>query len=226
MNYLRVLFLSSLLLLTSQGVAHARAVRAGTPGFSQVNKGVFELGLDNALLVRYRSAEMAPGSEDTVAQLSAIYAGGFTPRYFIMRNFALSANIHLFLEKLTTTTTIGGVESETSTSDTGVLGILMAHYYVRLGFGMFWKPGVGGGGFYGKRSHPVEGATNQTLNNTLSGGAARIDLGMVYFAGEHFNLKAGPDVLIRFGSEKPEEGEATSFTSVDVGFNVGVGYTF
>ena len=35
-----------------------------------------------------------------------------------------------------------------------------------------------------------------------------------------------PDVLIRFGSEKPEEGEATSFTSVDVGFNVGVGYTF
>lgn len=215
-----------LVVLVTATTANAAAIRSGTSGYGQINKGVFELGLDGTLLVNYDSGEMAPGSDDTRSQLSAIFTGGVTPRYFVAKNLSLGLNLDLFLAKNTETTEIAGVTNESTSTDYGLLAVAMAHYYVRLGFGMFFKPGIGGGGFWGKRERPVEGTNNQKISTTLSGGAARIDLGMVYFAGQHFNLKAGPDVLIRFGSEKPEEGDSTSFTSVDVGFNVGFGYTF
>jgi hypothetical protein len=97
---------------------------------------------------------------------------------------------------------------------------------MKLGGGMFLVPGIGGGGFFGTRSVPIPGTEKQNQESSLSGGLGKLDLGLVYYTSTHFNLKAGPTLMLRVGSEKPEEGEGPSFTTLDAGFQVGVAYVF
>jgi len=218
---MRKVFVPAVVLFLAFGITRPASaittITPGTDGIERISGGVFELGLDNLLLVRYQSTGSDP---NTVSTLEASYVGGLTPRYFLADNFSLAANLELFYGKRSETA--GGVES--TSSDLGFLGLVMANYYVRLGWGMFFAPGIGGGGFYGTRSTP-SATPGMTDNAALYGGAVKVDLGFVFYAGPHFNLKGGPDVLIRFGNVKPEGVDGESLMSVEAGFHIGLAYS-
>jgi hypothetical protein len=62
---------------------------------------------------------------------------------------------------------------------------------------------------------------------SLSGLAAQIDLTLEYFASKHFSMRAGPIVILRFGTvteDATDEGHA--YTQIDAGFIGGLGYSF
>ena len=177
----------------------------------------------------------------SVADMSTSYVGGLTPRYFVVKNLSLSLNLDFFYRKdsvtVTTTPQSGGdtKEDTNSNTDTGFLGTAMVNYYMRLGHGLFFKPGVGGGGFVGSRERPSAGQPGQVTKTKLSGGAGRLDLGFAFYASNQFSMRAGIDIIARFGSEKADADvkapdgstpDPQSFTTVDAGVNVGIGYTF
>jgi hypothetical protein len=195
-------------------------ITPGTDGIEAISGGVFEIGLDNLLLVRFNSY----GSGDSKSSaLEASYMGGITPRFFLIDNLSLAANLNLFLGK--TSTESGGDES--SSDDLGFLGLIAANYYVRLGYGMFFAPGIGGGGFYFNRSMPNAATPGTSLDYALYGGVVRFDLGFVFYAGPHFNLKGGPEILARFGKVKADVAgaEAQDLTTVEAGFHIGLAYS-
>jgi len=227
--------------LTMAAPASADTVGKNYSGFSAVGKGVKEIGLDNIFLLRYNSVPLADAPDTTVSTMDLAYAGGLTPRYFVTNNIALALNLDYFYRKNSETVeapdpTTGDLAETTETSsDQGFLGFVMLNYYMRLGNSMFFKPGIGGGGFVGTRRRPTEGQPGQETKTNLTGGAGRLDLGFAFYTSKSFNIKAGLDVIARVGSEKAEENvdlssgeepESQSFTTVDAGFNVGFAYSF
>ena len=64
------------------------------------------------------------------------------------------------------------------------------------------------------------------IESSLYGGAVRVDLGFVVYVSKFVNLRAGPDVLIRFGVDQPAQGDGSSFVELDAGLGVGFGYSF
>jgi hypothetical protein len=212
-----------ILALAARPASAMVTITPGTDGIEAISGGVFELGLDNILLVRYSSTTTpTPLGDVDSSLLEATYAGGLTPRYFLIDNLSLAANLQIFYGR--TTSDEGGL-TDTS-SDLGFLGIVLANYYVRLGYGMFFAPGIGGGGFYGTRRRP--GATAGTsIDAALYGGAIKLDLGFVFYAGTHFNLKGGPELLCRFGSVKEDVAgaEAGSLLTIEAGFHIGLAYS-
>jgi len=220
--------------------ARAETVGGNYRGFTSVAKGVKEIGIDNLFLLRYNSVPLTDAPDTTVSTTDIAYVGGLTPRYFVTNNLALALNLNFFYRQNSVTTEAPDaagdpVSTTESASDSGFLGFAMVNYYMRLGNSMFFKPGIGGGGFVGTRSRPTIGQVGQETKTSLSGGAGRLDLGFAFYTSRNFNIKAGVDVIARFGSEKPEEGatlpngetpESQSFTTVDAGFNVGAAYSF
>ncbi|MDX9723648.1 MAG: outer membrane beta-barrel protein [Myxococcota bacterium] len=220
----KLALLALLLLLPCTAFAQG-TVHSGTYGFESVDAGVFEIGLDNMLLVNYSSADLDPDGNSTLSRLRASYVGGITPRYFVAKNFSVALNLNLFITQENATTKVEEAETTVESGDFGFLGMAMANYYIRLGNSFFFKPGIGGGVFFGTRSRPgaEEGVK---LESSLSGGAARLDLGLVYYVSSHFNLKAGIDALMWFGSETDSNDVSLGYTNLDAGFNVGVAYSF
>ena len=231
----------ALAVLTLSPFAGADTVGKNQRGFTAVGKGVKEIGFDNLFLVRYHSAPLTEAPDTTVSNTNIAYVGGLTPRYFVTNNLALALNLDYFYRSDTTksesedATTGDPVTTEETATDQGFIGFLMANYYMRLGSGMFFKPGIGGGGFVGSRRRPTPGQVGQETKTSLTGGAGRLDLGFAFYASENINLKAGIDAIMRFGTEKPEddatatggqEAESQSFTTVDAGFNIGIAYSF
>lgn len=216
--------------------AMAETVGGNYRGFSAVHKGVKEIGVDSLFLLRVNSTPLPAPPDTTATETNVVFVGGLTPRYFVANNLSLALNLDYFYRqdetKVETKLSDGSTDSQADTfSDSGFLGVAMVHYYVRLGNSMFFKPGIGGGGFVGTRSRPVEGQPGQTSNTSLSGAAGRADLGFAFYTSQNFNLKAGLDAIVRIGSEKPEEdangqAESQSFTTIDAGFNVGFAYSF
>jgi hypothetical protein len=217
------LALPLVLALAARPASAMVTITPGTDGIEAISGGVFELGLDNILLVRYASTTTpTPLGDVDASLLEATYAGGITPRYFVIDNLSLAANLQVFYGK--TQTESGGI-TDTS-SDLGFLGIVMANYYIRLGYGMFFAPGIGGGGFYGTRRRPGTMA-GTSIDATLSGGAVKFDLGFVFYAGTHFNLKGGPELLCRFGNLKDDVAgaESGSLLTIEAGFHIGLAYS-
>jgi hypothetical protein len=221
--------------------SQADTVGSSYRGFTSVAKGVKEIGVDNLFLLRHESVPLTDAPDTTVSTMDIAYVGGLTPRYFVTDNVALALNLDFFYRKSSVSTETkdpaGGdpVEDTQTETDTGFLGFVMANYYLKLGNSMFFKPGIGGGGFVGTRSRPTAGQPGQETKTSLSGGAGRLDLGFAFYTSQSFNLKAGVDVIARFGKEKPEEDatlpsgeepESQSFTTIDAGFNVGFAYSF
>lgn len=214
----------ALFALVWTGAAQARTV--STPYRGKVNKGVFQLGFDNFLLYRSNTTS-PPDSDDSQNESSIIWTGGITPRYFVIKNLAVSAQLNFFTESFKTVTTTGSTETETETSDSGFLGVLMVNYYVHVAGGMFFKPGIGGGYLTGTRSIPDPTDAAKKIESSISGAVGKLDLGVTYFATQRFSLRAGPEVLMRFGSETLEDdSEGPSFTRIDATFGVGFGYLF
>ncbi len=204
-------------------------VRSGSGGFSAIEAGVFEFGFDNMLLVNSHTQEVSAGSDDSVNVTRAAWVGSLTPRYFVARNFSVGLGLNLSLASQSMTVTIADQETTDESSDMVFMPIVSANYYIRLGHGMFFKPGIGGGAFFGTRSVPgTEPGT--TFDSSLSGGAGLVDLGVAYYASQHVNFKAGVNIIARFGGETPDTGaddvEGIGFTDIDAGASVGIAYSF
>ena len=223
---MRLFFVATALIMTLTTTGTARAgstVRSGTSGYEKIGKGVFDLAVDNLVLVHYHSQ---PGAdESSSSSLYASYIAGATVRRFISDNFSLGLSVNWGYQRSAETVEAAGATQESVVTDSGLLGFLIANYYVRLGNGLFLKPGIGVGGLWGTRSVP--GTANTVVTSDLIGGAARLDLGFVYYATPHFNLKAGMDVIMRAGNETTEGApEGPTFVSHDVGIRAGLGYSF
>ena len=204
-----------------------RAVSSGTYGYESISAGVFEIGLDNIMLIRYyKQSDPDKPDEDYSSTQRILYTGGLTPRLVIAKNLSVSLNINLFIQKTKEEVKAGsGDAQETTVEDLGFLGVAMVNYYMRLGGSLFFKPGVGAGFFTGTRETPVPGKPEQKLEKKITAGVGRVDLGFAYYASKHFNLKAGPDFLMRFGKEKDDDDEH-NFMAIDAGFNIGLAYSF
>ena len=226
-----ILILACLVFFPSLAFAGS-GIRSGTNGFEWIDAGVFDLSFDNNLLIDFDTGELAPGSDDSSSVFEASWIGGIRPRYFVAKNFAVGVDLNIEIASRSQTTTIGGVETTTESSDFTFIPFLTANYYIRLGNSLFFKPGLGAGGFWGTRSEPTEIAGTKQ-ESTIVGGAGLLDLGFVYYASPHFNLRAGFNLIARFGSVSSEgegndegESDSLSFTAIDAGVTAGVGYSF
>ena len=204
-------------------------VHSGTRGFEKLQKGLFQLGFDNMLLVNYASST-DDTTETTSSVLSASWIGGLAPRYFIMDNVSVGASLNYFYELEKQTTEVNGSESSLEASDTGFLGFITANYHLRLGNSLFLRPGVGVGYYMGTREVPVVGGAGGVgttkLETSLSGMAAQLDFTLEYFASAHFSMRAGPVVMMRFGTETPDGAdEGNAYQQIDAGFIGGLGYS-
>ncbi len=215
-----------LLMLLLPGAAMAQSsVRSGTWGYEAIDAGVFEISVDNMLLLGYSKQNLDEDGDAWASELRVAYIGGVTPRYFVAKNVSVALNLNLFLGQDAQTTKVGDSEETQTSTDVGFLGTVMAHYYLRLGNSMFLKPGLGGGAFFGTRSVPgMEEGTK--IEHKLSGGIGRLDIGLVYYASKNFNMKAGIDTLMWFGSVTNPADESRGYFSIDAGFNVGLAYSF
>lgn len=217
--------------LLACGVATADTLRpsSGHGHITRINKGVVELGLDNILLIRFGSdttPAIGAAKETKRTTFSANFIGGPTFRYFLIDNLSLSLNVNFTAGVTSTTTDVGGTSTESEAKELGVLGGIMVDYYVRLGRGMFFKPGIGGGGYFASISTPT-GQANLTRKDSRFGGLGRVQLGFVYYTSVHFNLKAAVDILFAFGKRSVEgQDEKNSEVLVDAAWNVGFAYVF
>ena len=205
-------------------------VSPGTDGYERITRGVFDLGFENLLLVHFLSSNEPAASSTDVSTSSTYvaYMGGLVPRIFILDNLTLGLSLNIFYQSNTLEITSSDGTETIDSADLGFIGFLMANYYIRLGYSLFFKPGVGVGGFYASRETPYDEATTDDLEieTALYGFAGRVDLGLIYYAGAHFNLRAGIDVVIRYGAEETHAGTSDSFYSVDAAFGAGLGYSF
>lgn len=222
----------TLCLLTIAVPAQADSISGSWRGYTDIEAGVFELGMNAMFLLRYSSTsqDVAGAGEETVeattSGLDVAGTAGLSPRFFLAKNWSLGAHLNGIFRSRSITTDVDGNETEESSSDVGFLGLLTTDYYIGVGNNFFFKPGIGVGGFFGSRSVPVEGMDNLTESQGWSGFAVLVDLGFVFYASQSWNLKAGVNVLPLIGSVSPDEGESQSFVEVDMGFNVGFGYSF
>lgn len=185
----------------------------GSDAIDSIGKGVKELGVESMFVLGY----------DKVGDVSAMRAslvGTAAFRYFVARNISLGLNAGLLYKR--------AGAGDASASDVAGLGLLTAAYTARLGGGMFFRPSLGAGGFFGSRTAKVTvGSKTTTAHASLAGGNVRAGIGLVFYASPKFNLLAGPEALVSFGSVKPEGADkGDSFLAVDGGFNVGLSYVF
>ncbi len=219
-------------LLFAGATADARVIRSGMDQ-GYVDAGVFELGFDNVLLWRSHKATNADDAEVWNSTSGLLWTGGLTPRFFVMRNLAVSAQINYFLEGQTVTSKAGAdaEEVKSESSDGGLLLMGMVHYYLHLAGGMFFKPGLGGGYAMLTRSVPDPTDDNKKVETKRGGVVGKLDLGLAYYASEHLVVRAGPEFLLRMGQEKFDdatgaEQDGDKFTMIDATFGVGLGWVF
>jgi len=224
--------LASLVLCTSME-AFAASATGNYSGITKVRKGVFDLGMDSLLILRSTSTPTEVDGEEvgSTSQLGLSFAGGPALRYFVIDNLSVGADLHfLYIKNSSSVEDQSGNTSDFGSSDSAFLGFLTGHYFVRLGSGLFFKPGLGVGGFYGSRSIPDPLDSARSLNGSLSGGAGKADLGFAFYANSHFNLRAGLNLVYYLGSVSSDSAQGTSiegsFSTMEAGFSVGLGYSF
>jgi hypothetical protein len=205
------------LLLARPAAADELNPGAGSAGqVTAVNAGVSELALENIFVLGYDQRE------DTKSFRMSLLVGP-TFRYFVARNSVLGFNASL-LYKLQ--------DGQVSTSDLG--GVLNATlgYLLSLSGGMFLKPLLGVGAFFGQRKATIlVGGTAADIEASLYGVVLRGGVDMIFYSSSRFNLFAGPEAILSLGDTGDVTVGGTAvegrfFMSVDGGFNVGVSYVF
>lgn len=191
---------------------------------SEISAGIAEIGIENLLILTINN-NSADGLD--VSSTSVSFIGGPTFRYFVMNNLSVGLNVNLLLQSSSVETTTATQTTNAESSEVGVLGTVMADYYVNLGRGMFLKPGIGGGGFYTSTDLPVAEGSDVVQKASASGGVVRAQLGFVYYTSRHFNLRAGIDALMLFGSRTTDNSDVSvDVFELDLGWNVGFSYVF
>ena len=183
---------------------------------TRLGKGLMELGLDSLVVWTSRSITV----NDVEASSSELTLSvGPTFRYFVIDNLGVSLNVNALVTRRN--------PGDEAVMEYGVLALLDVDYYVSLGKGMFFKPGVGGGGLFKTRSEvvdPLQPSVKQSF--TTIGGAFRVQLGFVYYTSPKFNLRASLDFLGQFGTTKSDNVPDQSLFQMDLGWNVGAAMVF
>lgn len=219
--------LLGLWLLAPPAQAQQRISPKNLRGVMYIDKGVYDLGFENLMLVNsMTSTQEVGGISSTVSSLYARYVARLTPRYFVADNLSLGLDLSLFYGKAETTIENNVGTTASTSNDLGFMGLLTANYHLRLGHGLFFRPGVGAGVMSGQRDTPSS-TPGVILRSSLTGGVVKLDLGFVYYAGPSFNMRAGPEVNMRYGAETFEgTGETKDFVGMDAGVSMGIGYSF
>ena len=199
---MRKLLVALVLLLASLPAARARA-----DGISRIDKGTFQLSLDALLISTYEKDEGA----DSVFRANGDARLGL--HYFLADNLALGLHAGLLVRKT------GG-----TSRDLAFTADLSGRWYGRLGLGAFFAPELTLGGIFGDRDITLGGGLES--HNSLTGFSAALRLPIAFFVSRVVSLEAGPQIIFSVASAKPDTGDATSVTALDLGFNVGFVYTF
>jgi hypothetical protein len=200
-------------------VAHGRSLPHTNRGYDTIPAKFVDLGFDNTLLLRWFLVG------DT-ASFEADYLPSVHFRFFALKNMGISLHIGGFVGY-----GYQSVEGEVvnENQDLGFTATVMVNYYLGIAnTNLFWKPGIGGGFFYGNRDVADPAAPGRDLEHSLIGGIIRVDLGFTFYAGPNWNLSAGPDLILRLGSATAQDGsdDGSFFTSLHGGFSAGFGYTW
>jgi hypothetical protein len=175
-----------------------------TSGIRRIGKGIKEIGGESLLVLDYSKA-----GEASSFRLSTVT--GLSFRYFVVDNLNLALNASYFFKGDGTISQQGGVVT------------LGANYLFNITKGLFFNAGLAAGGFFGKES--LKDAPKDAPKPSLSGGAGRLGLGLVFYASPKFALFARPEAVLYFG--KTTLGStSTSLLNVDGGFNVGASFVF
>lgn len=221
MKHLTLRAIASLALVTLMATS-ANADSLGPSRWSErgfithLNKGLMGIGVDS--LIVWTSRSITVDSTTTSASEMTLSIGP-TFRYFVIDNLGVSLNVNALVTRQN--------PGDEAISEFGVLGLVDVDYYISLGRGMFFKPGVGGGGFWKTRSEAIDPATPSVKQSfTTTGGAFRVQLGFVYFTSPKFNLRASIDFLGQFGTTTSDNVPDQSVFQMDLGWNVGAAFVF
>lgn len=180
---------------------------------TSVNSGVTEMSLENIFVLGF-------DKRGDVENFRMSLFVGPTVRYFVARNAVLGVNVSFFYKV---------EDGQQSRSDLGGLFSLHIGYMLNLSGGMFLKPLIGAGAFYGERKQEIPGAG--TVTSSIFGGIIRGGMPIFFYSNSRVNLFAGPEAIISLGGSTSQivagvEVEGDFFATIDGGFNVGISYVF
>lgn len=201
------LTIAALLVLLSSAVARAGGVHSRRGGINRVHKGLNEIGIQSL-----GSLSQVSQDEQTSSQFFGL--AGMTFRHFLKDNMAVTVNGSYLYRS----------PGDESTEQGGML-VGSAHYYQRLGEGMFVAPGMGLGLVLGDRNVSLQDGA-MFRKDPFFGGVVRMQLPVVLYAWDKFNVLGGPELMATLGATSPEEAEGSSFLRVDAGFSVGASMYF
>ena len=182
----------------------ARADQLGTRrhqrgAITHIDQGVFQLGIDSTLLVNW--------SREGDSSASRSHAtGNVMLRYFLRPRLGVSGRLGGLLRK------------SGETRDLAFAASGWANYFMRLGEGMFFAPGLGAGLVAGQRDIP--GAGGMVLRESLLGARFGTEILLAMYLSERFSLSAGPSFELTAGTA------GASFVELDGSFKVGAVYSF
>ena len=200
----RLLFVTALVAALGAQAPAASADTLGTRAnqrgvITQIDKGVFQLGLDSTLQVNWLQEGEGAASRSNLT-------GNAMLRYFIRPKLGVSGRL-------------GGLyRKDGETRDVGFIGSAWANYFMRLGEGMFFAPGVGAGLAVGQRDVPV--GVGMVGRESLVGGLLGGELLAAMYLSPRFSLTGGPSFSLMFGSA------GDSFVELNGSFKVGAVYSF
>jgi len=211
LGWFRTSVIAVAMLLSLRGAARAYEIGSGMYDSSAVTaiaRGTKQVGVAAIFVADYASA-------GEVTTFRATVLGELSFRYFVHRNVAIGIDLDPYY-KHDSSNALG---TTATASEVGGLVLVDAHYYARLGGGFFLRPGGGLGAFLGSHRTPLTDFAVTTT--TVYGGAAQVDLGLVFFPSSRVSLEAVPRVLVFAGRS-----DAGTVVNADAGFSVGVHYTF
>jgi hypothetical protein len=174
-------------------------------GISRIHKGVWEIDLGALGIFTHESQ-----GDESSTRLSTDF--NLTVSRFMIDNVSVGL------------TGIFGYQNQGDDMSALTLGgAATATAHLRLGQGAFFRPGISIGALFGNREIPT--GPTMVEEASLVAFTTRISLQIAYFVSRSVALQAGPQLNVELGSYEPTGG-SQSFTTIDGGFAVGVGYVF
>jgi hypothetical protein len=192
--------------------AFALTALAGWPGPAQadgigdVDAGDKEIVATGIWILGHQDQD----STGSATQISVFGTAGF--RYFVIDNLGVGVLGSAFYK------TAGG-----DADDSGFIVRLDGSYFLSLSDNLYLAPGLGLGASFGSRTVPVAPGMNAEAD--ILGFTATFSVPFVLYTPGPFNVRAGPTLITTFGSASFADDDE-SFTTVDGGFEIGVGFGF
>lgn len=196
-------------ILPSTALADEITAQPNDPGkVTSIRKGVFEADVGGIFVISHDRR-----GADTEGDTRVATTGSIGGQFFIANNVSIGAAFLAHYDKI----------SAASYSQ-GLGGLVFATLHLRLGFGAFVRPTIGGGVIKGDLNTEV--APGMVVRADEIAGRVRVAIPFAYFPGKRVVIQAGPELNVTIGNSTPEGGEPEAFTTIAGGFGVGAGYTF